>query len=658
ATIYNAKNHRSMINLWTVEDRVHKFFLPAEASESITAAAFSPDGQFIAAGLQDGSVDVWRLADQRRGFKLKGQPGKILKVVFSEDSRSITVGSTKAVWVWDLLERTFYRVAAQNFPLDSVSDIAFPPQGNHLALAAGDGTVWLMNVASGEVTSRLETADGFPLAMAFSQDGDKLAIGSENGSLQIWDIEFRNGDNPDINYLKTLLHPDQVKMVAFSPTGSTLASITLDGKLRLWNYTAESILDTYPDNAWESVNTFAISSDGKTLASSSWTGPTHLFKDINRIEQPRFFDRAQSDQLSLPLAFPPDPSSRNWQSPARSLYEANDILEAELKVPTYLPPGFVFGGARVVRLNDAAWLQYFYQEGPGDVPKGTLTIFQGPQAAEISDMPLGASAVFENVQVALSTNSEIVSGDWIPVGRSSEAGSTQAAMVTMIWDSQSPSYRLRFRMGSRTMSLYYEQIKDMTEPHPYVNPADMVAVAESLVNFDQTYKPKPVLWRYTVSDGDTCTTIAQRFGTTLGEIVRLNGLTNDCEFIFSGQEMTVPLNNERVTLAETDLNCDGTIERVRVIPDPASVDGTTALGIVVETPSRLGYYQEAWRHTIADTQAYLFSYPRILTTDSCQKELTATLWMNAVGESREEIYRWQGDTMLLISESESLNSPH
>lgn len=658
ATIYNAKNHRSMINLWTVEDRVHKSFLPAEASESITAAAFSPDGQFIAAGLQDGSVDIWRLADQRRGFKLKGQPGKILKVVFSEDSRSITVGSTKAIWVWQLRDRTFYRVAAQNFPLDSISDIAISPQGNHLALAASDGTVWLMSVASGEVTSRLETADGSPLAMAFSPGGDKLAIGSEDGSLQIWEIEFRNGENPDIGYLKTLVHPDQVKQVAFSPKGSTLASTALDGQLRLWNYTAESILDSYPDNAWESVNTFALSLDGRTLASSSWTGPTHLFKNLNQVDQPRFFDRAQSDEVSLPLAFPPDPDSKNWQSPARSLYQANDILETDLKVPTYLPPGFVFGGARVVRMNNAAWLQYYYKEGVDDLPVATLTIFEGPQAAEISDMPLGASARVENIRIALSTNSEIVRGDWIPVGRNSEAASSPHAMATMIWDSQAPSYRQRFQSGSRTISLYYEQIKDASQPHPYINPADLVAIAESLVNLEQTYKPEQALMRYTVNDGDTCTAIAERFGATLGDIVRQNGLTNDCEFIFSGQELMVPLSSDRVTLAENDLNCDGTVERVRVIPNPVSIDGNTVLGIVVETLSKLGYYHEAWQYTLADTAAYLFSYPRIINNGSCQKDLAINLLMNAFGESRDEIYRWQGDSMLPLNEIESANFPH
>lgn len=658
ATIYNAKNHSSIINLWTVEDRVHKSFLLGEAKESITAAAFSPDGQLIAAGLQDGGVDIWRLSDQRRGFKLEGQPGKILKVVFSEDSRSVTVGSTSAIWVWELRDRTFYRVAAQNFPLDSVSDIAFSPQGTHLALAASDGTVWLINAASGEVISRLETADGSPLSMDFSSEGDKLAIGSEDGSLQIWEIEFRDGENLDIRYLKTLVHPDQVNRVAFSPNGSTLASIALDGKLRLWNYRAESILDAYPDHRWESVNTFALSLDGKTLASSSWTGPTQLFKIMNQVEQPRFFDRARSDELGLPLAFPPDPNFENWLSPASSLYEAHDVLEADLKVPMYLPPGFVFGGARIVRMNNAVWLQYFYKEGPDDAPKATLTIFQGPQAAEISDMPLGASALVENIRVAFSTNSEIVMGDWIPVGRNSETGSRLEAMVNMIWDSQAPSYRLRFQSGSRNISLYYEQTKDASKPHPYINPADLVTIAESLVNLDQTYKPEPALLRYTVNDGDTCTAIAERFGATLGDIVQQNGLASDCEFIFSGQELMVPLNKDRVTIAENDLNCDGTVERVRVIPNPVSIDGNTVLGVVVEVRSKLGYYHEAWRYTVADTQAYLFDYPRIINSGSCQKDLGVRLLVNSLGESRDEIFRWQGDSMMKLNDIEAVNSLH
>lgn len=657
ATIYNAKNHRPMINLWTVEDRVHKSFLQVKDGETITAAAFSPNGQFIAAGLQDGTVDIWRLSDRRRGFRFKDQPGKILKLVFSEDSKRVLAGSTEALWIWELRDRTFFRIRAQDFPPGSASEVAFSPQGTHLALAANDGTIWIMNIASGEVISRLESIDESPRTMAFSPDGGKLAIGSEDGSLQIWQLEFRSRDRIDINYLKTLVHPAQVTMASFSPDGATLATIDLDGKLRLWNYITESILDSYPDDPWESVNTFALSLDGTTLASSSWTGPTHLFKLLNQVSQPHFFDRAQSDQLSLPLAFPPDPDSKNWQFPARSLYQANDILEADLKVPTYMPPGFVFGGARVVRLNSAAWLQYHYKDKPSGARAATLTIFQGPRAAEISDMPIGASAPVEKIKVSQSINSEIVKGDWVPIGRDFDNGSSREALVSMVWDSQAPSYRLRFQSGGRTISLYYEQAKD-TESYTYINLADLVSIAESLVNLGQTDKPEPVLAHYTVKDGDTCTAIAERFGASLGDIVRQNDLTDNCGFIFSGQELTIPLGSERVTVAQKDLDCDGQVERVRIIPNPVSIDGNTVLGIVVEALSTLGYYHEAWRYTIADTQAYLLSYPQILNVDGCRKDLAVNLLMNALGETRNEIYRWQGNTMLPVNETEAANSLH
>ncbi len=228
----------------------------------------------------------------------------------------------------------------------------------------------------------------------------------------------------------------------------------------------------------------------------------------------------------------------------------------------------------------------------------------------------------------------------------------------MVWDPQAPSYRLRYQSGNRIVSLYYQQGMDEGNRYAYINKADLVAIAESLVSLDQTYRPKPVLLPYIVQEGETCTSIAARFGTSIGSLARENNLGENCDFIFSGQELIVPLSNERETLAEGDLNCDGEIERVRVMPNPLSVEGNTVLGVFVETLSNLGIYQEAWRYTVAETQAELFTYPELYKVNDCQQDLAINILFDSFEETRFEIYRWQGETMLPVNEVETVNSLH
>ena len=681
ATVYRAKDHNPMINIWNLNGSVHKSFLLSTSGEDITSVAFSPDGEFIAAGMENGNVDIWRISDRHLAFNLDGQIGKVIEIGFTDDGNKLVVGSTKSVWIWARRDRSFVRVSAFNFPLESLLDLAIAPDGNHLALATSDGTVWLQSLTSGKIITRLQTRDGAPLSVAFSPDATKLAIGSKDGSVQIWDLDgssqiqdftgleklaqeldeaasqhseaAQNAPRDlEVNYQLTLLHPDQVKKVAFSPDGSLLASMSLDGKLRLWNYAEGTLLDSYPKEPWEQVNTFSIAPDGASIAVSSWSGPTHLFQAPAKMGEPLLFKRAQEDILNLPLAFPTDPALRAWRAPAQNLYQAAEALNFDMKVPAYLPPGFLFGSIRFVRMNDAAWLQYPYYERPGEPLKANIYIFQGPDVAEISDLPIGASAVVETVSLG-DRRAEVVKGDWVAVGTRSSGSASPEAMAPLRWQTEAPVYRLRFQAGSRIVSIYFEQIAVGEGETLYLNKADLVAIAESLVSLDEAYHPDPVLLNYTVEEGDTCSSIAARFGTSVGNIVGQNNLIEGCDFIYTGQNLLIPLNEERRTLGESDLNCDGQIERVWLIPNPLSEDGERVLGVTVDKLTNLGLYQEVWRYTIAEAQARFFTLPQLYRTGECQHELAFNLILDSSNNARFEIFRWDGESIIPVNDVEA-----
>ncbi|WPJ62804.1 hypothetical protein SMAC4_13599 [Sordaria macrospora] len=143
-----------------------------------------------------------------------------------------------------------------------VHSVAFSPDGQRLASGSWDKTIKIWDPASGSCLQTLEGHSKYVDSVAFSPDGQRLASSSVDQTIKIWDPASGS-------CLQTLEgHSDSVGSVAFSPDGQRLASGSWDKTIKIWDPASGSCLQTLEGHSG-SVCSVAFSPDGQRLASSS-----------------------------------------------------------------------------------------------------------------------------------------------------------------------------------------------------------------------------------------------------------------------------------------------------------------------------------------------------------------------------------------------------
>ncbi len=211
-----------------------------------------------------GSLGVWfyDVDEAERLDFLEGPDSVIISLAWSPDGELLVTGQQDgSVRVWDIRNREEATVLLQptDFTIGEVQHVAWAPDGQHIAASSEDGQIRVWDRESGG-EARLLTGHLYePYRIAWAEDSQRLLSASRDGTVRLWDI----ASGGELQRLAG--HLDEVSGLAWSPDGSQVASSGADLTIRIWETdTGAEVATLTGHEAW--VTTVLWLPDGRLVS--------------------------------------------------------------------------------------------------------------------------------------------------------------------------------------------------------------------------------------------------------------------------------------------------------------------------------------------------------------------------------------------------------
>jgi WD40 repeat protein len=184
-----AASHYGGVTIWLTDRAGEKRALNWKGSH--VTVAYAPNAKFLATSTQDNALHVWRLANAA-DMQMQGYPAKVKSLAWTKDGNWLLSSGADLVVCWGFagkgpegkppLELTPQSAAA------TVSIVAAHPAAAYVAAGFSHGALEIADIAAKKMLPLAAPSDSPVSALAWADDGWRIAMGTESGRVLIVDL--------------------------------------------------------------------------------------------------------------------------------------------------------------------------------------------------------------------------------------------------------------------------------------------------------------------------------------------------------------------------------------------------------------------------------------------------------------------------------------
>ena len=229
--------------------------------KEVTSIAFASDGRRLASASLDGTVKLWDVTTGAEQLSIDHDPFEVFSVAFSsDDTRIVTGGSDNKISLWDA--RSGDLLTDLGGHVDIVYAAAFTPDGRRIVSCGGDRNVKVWDWATGDIVRTFKDHEDEVNALVFIADAGHVVSGGWDFVVRMWDLST----GQVVQNLEG--HEDGVKALAYSADERRIISGSADDTVKIWDQDTGGCVLTLRGHD-DDVESVAVSPHGRWIASGS-----------------------------------------------------------------------------------------------------------------------------------------------------------------------------------------------------------------------------------------------------------------------------------------------------------------------------------------------------------------------------------------------------
>lgn len=302
------------------------------ATDAVCSVAWSPDGEWIAAGTFQGLTV--RSADDftKRWTVGSNLLGRVTAMAFTPFGGALVAADNAVAepgWVRVFASDTGHEIAAWQAHDDAINALAISPDGGRVATAGGDKLVKLWELVSRREIARYEGHVGTVTGLGFNADATELVSVGADKQLKVWDVKSREG----VVTIGGKKH--SYTGAAWSANGKVAVATDEDGRLYTFKdfkrhggaQSSETAQERQIARWPEPQHAVAISTNGTRIATGGQDGIVRLVDNEGKLLA-TFEPRPHAPSTLIPAA--------NEDLAAHKVHASAESDDLQLPVPSFV----------------------------------------------------------------------------------------------------------------------------------------------------------------------------------------------------------------------------------------------------------------------------------------------------------------------------------